>query len=106
MGDRNNRLPFGVVCLTTIPQETWIGQTVLHPAVQINGEPIWHSEDHPGSNDPLQGLEFNIGVVYRVFPDPDFPDVIRAQFMGMDGEILHYGAANLWVPVAPQGGAT
>ena len=75
--------------LSDLPRDVWVGLPVYHPQSQYGTECNWATYD--------------IGVVVKVEPDPDFADdgVWRVTFHGSCGPrswTLYYGADNLWVP--------
>jgi hypothetical protein len=91
--------PFELVQLSTLPQERWKGLPVFHPFEQRGDEAKWVEEvDH--ENELEEETLYDVGVVLRWEPDPDFADLggIRVHFLGSFGSLLHYDATNLWVP--------
>lgn len=99
-------LPFDVLCLTAFPPEEWVGQTVLHPMEQVGDDPRWNQLDYDprftGDEEMKDKLVFDLGIVVEVFEHPDGLGDLRCRFMTDSGGSLHYGPANLWVPVVTQ----
>ena len=107
MNHLENPPPFRLVQLSTLPQERWKGLPVFHPCEQggdgKGGEYVkWVEEDEPRDMQSLPQYRalYDVGVVLRWEPDPDFADLggIRVHFIGSHGSLLHYDATNLWVP--------
>lgn len=94
-------LPFEVVCLESLPQEIWVGRTVLHPMEQTASGPVWNTDDYPhrDPDDPPNALAFDLGIVLEVFEHPDALGGLRCRFLTENGGSLHYGPDNLWVPL-------
>jgi hypothetical protein len=84
--------------LSTIPEERWRGLPVFHPCGQVGDEPQWLADEYTGP--PIGDPAYDVGVVDRWEPDPDFADlgIIRVWFIGDHGSVLHYASCNLWVP--------
>ncbi len=101
------RPPFKLVQLTNFPATAWIGRPVFCPCEQRGDVPTWVDTD---DNEPVDASAdgppgphpaYDVGVVTRYDPDPDFADLghVRVWFVGSRGSMLHYTAWNLWTPV-------
>lgn len=90
--------PFELVQLSEIYEEYWKGLPVFHPCEQHGDEPRWVADEYTGL--PVGDPAYDVGVVERWEPDPDFADlgIIRVFFVGNHGSRLHYASSNLWVP--------
>jgi hypothetical protein len=55
-------------------------------------------DEYAGSPDGFEA--YDVGVVWKWAPDPDFADlgVIRVWFVGSSGSLLYYSSTNLWTP--------
>ena len=94
------RLPpalFDLVPLSSLPESTWKGRAVFFPG---GGDAGWVADEDSGP--PVGTACYDVGVVERWEPDPDFADlgVVRVWFVGSMGSLLHYASTNLWTPVA------
>lgn len=104
---RGEPLPFKLVQLHHFPATTWVGRAVFSPCEQEGDVPTWvDTDDEPpqdASEDGPPGPHpaYDVGVVTRYEPDPDFADLghVRVHFVGSHGSMLHYTAWNLWTPV-------
>ena len=90
--------PAALVCLTSLPRETWLGTTVYHPMSQRGGVPYWRELDAPPlypGEERSEAYRYDVGVVDSVAPDP--LGGWRCRFRTRGGGTLVYGAYNLWV---------
>lgn len=100
-----NPFPLKLVQLHHFPADTWVGRVVFAPCGQTGDTPTWVDTDEPpqdASEDGPPGPHpaYDVGVVTRYEPDPDFADLghMRVHFVGSHGSTLHYTAWNLWTP--------
>ena len=81
-------IPFKLVKLSTLPEDTWVGRPVFHPHEQAGDKANWH--------------RYDVGIVTEVYPDRDFRGVKQCRFvhgiLNTGNGTLHYGPDNLWVP--------
>ena len=95
---RKNTPPFDLIQLSKISKKYWEGLPVFHPNAQQNNTPQWLADEYSGP--PIGTSCFDVGVVVRWEPDPDFEDlcIMRVFFICSNGVTLYYSASNLWVP--------
>lgn len=101
---------FDLVPLSSVSQETWKGRAVFHPGGGQEGfapsgcqwvaDEDTYPDDEEGNPQCVGDPCYDVGVVLRWEPDPNFADlgVVRVWFIGSMGSLLHYGSWNLWTP--------
>lgn len=113
-----NKPPDGLVQLSTLPRDTWVGRSIFHPMQQAGGVPYWRPKGaprifHDEDVDP-ERYDYDVGVVVKFILSEEFykdgvndDDHYQVWFKEpsdkneWDG--LHYGADNCWTKDVPNG---
>ena len=107
-----NKPPEGLVPLSALPRDTWVGRSIYHPMMQAGGVPYWRESDAPEifKDEETENPEeffYDVGVVTKYMLSSEFygddvcgPGHYQVWFKEPSDKPewggLHYGADNCW----------